>query len=267
MTKKITILLIALMALTACGSNNKTETEDKNIRVASHTEPMTTVIEIIKPLVEKEGYTVELVSVTDNTVGNTALNNKEIDANFFQHVPYMNTFNEKHNGTLTGITPIYDAIVGFYGKNIKSIDDIKENMTIGIPNDADNRGRALLILADQKLITLKDTTNYQSAQDDITSNPLNLKFQEVDLLVLNQAYDDVDLIYNYPSYIGKIGLTPNKDAAFVENSTGYYAISLIAREDNKDEEKIQILKKAMTSKKVKDFLENDKNAETLVPSF
>lgn len=261
--KKV-LLVLTLALLTACSSK---DTDDKVIRVASHTEPMTTVVEIAGEILKEEGYTVELVSVTDNTAGNTALASKEIDANFFQHAPFMEAFNKAHSANLVAVTPIYDAILAFYSKSYDSIDDIQENAKVGLPNDVDNQARALLMLQDQKLIALKDGGNYASTLDDIVENKLNLEFYPVDLLTLTQAYEDVDMVFNYPTYAGKIGLLPLVDGIIIENSTNHFAISLVAREDNKDSEKIKALKQAMTSDKVKEFLENEENARTLVPSF
>lgn len=263
MTKKL--LLASLLLLTACSS--KATEDDKVIRVASHTTPMTTVVEMAKEILVEEGYTLELVSVADNTAGNIALNNKEIDANFFQHVPFMEAFNTAHKGELVGITPIYDAIIAFYSKSYDSKDAIKDGSTVGVPNDPNNLARALLLLQAQGLLSLKDGGSYTSILEDIVDNPLNLKFYPVDLLTLTQAYEDVDLVFNYPTYAGKIGLFPLVDGIMVEESTGYFAISLVAREDNKDSDKIKALTKAMTSDKIREFLTNEENSRTLVPSF
>lgn len=264
MFKKIALISIAVLLLTACSSK---ESDGKHIRIASHTEPMTTVIEIATKELEEKGYTVELVSVADNSAGNTALQNKEIDANFFQHVPFMEAFNKAHSANLVGVTPIYDAIIAFYGKDIKSEGEITEGMKVAIPNDVDNQARALLILQDYDLIELADGGSYSSTISDITDNRMNFEFYEVDLLTLTQAYEDVDFVFNYPTYAGKIGLFPNVDGILIENSTNHYAISLVAREDNKDSQKIKDLQEAMTSDAVREFLLNDENARTLVPSF
>lgn len=264
MFKKLIISSIALLVLVGCSPK---ESDDKTIRIASHTTPMTTVIEIAAEILKEEGYTLELVKVSDNTAGNIALNAKEVDANFFQHVPYMESFNEAHNGTLVGIAPIYDAIVAYYSDTIKDIKDIPDGATVGLPNDLNNQARALIVLEQQGLIKLETPGSETSTIDNVVDNPLNLEFIPVDLLTLSNAYKDVDLLFNYPTYIGNIGLTPLKDALMIEESTSYFAISLVAREDNKDSEKIKALKEAMTSQEVKDFLLNEENSQTLVPSF
>lgn len=264
MFKKLFIISIASLLLVGCGTK---KTDPMTIRIASHTAPMTTVIEIAKDILSEEGYTLELVPVSDNTAGNIALKNKEVDANFFQHVPYMEAFNTAHKANLVGITPIYDAIVGYYSKDITSIEDIPNGAKVALPNDLNNQARALIVLEQHGLIALATKGSETSTIDDVVGNPLNLEFIPVDLLSLSNAYQDVDLLFNYPTYIGTLGLTPLEDALMVEASTSYFSISLVAREDNKDSDKIKALKEAMTSQKVKDFLLNEDNSKTLVPSF
>lgn len=247
--------------ITACSPK---ETDSKHIRIASHTEPMTTIIELARPELEAAGYTLELVAVSDNTAANLALNNKEIDANFFQHIPFMDQFNSSNNGTLAGVQPIYNARVGFYSKSFESIDQLPKNATIGIPNDPVNQARALLLLSDFGLIELDKKDHNVTLANVINSS---YTFEAIDLLTLTHAYEDVDLLFNYPTYIKAINLTPN-DALIVENDpTHYYAISLVAREDNLNSEKIEALKKAMTSSVIYDFLTNETNSITLTPSF
>lgn len=263
MIKKGFMITLLLLLVTACGSK---ASDDTVIRVSSHTEPMTTVLEIAKEVLAKDGYTLELVTVSDNAAANIALNNKEIDANFFQHVPFMEMFNEANNGTLVGIQPIYNAIVGFYSSTVDDIKDLPADATIAIPNDQVNQARALMILSDAGLIKLKNGVTNNATLKDVEDTTYT--FQEVDLLTLTQVYPEVDLVFNYPTYIGKIGLTPLKDALILEDmDSTYYAISLVAREDNKDDVKIQKLKEAMTSQEVRDFLSNETNKATLVPSF
>lgn len=264
MFKKILFVSIAALFLVGCGPK---KSDSKTIRIASHTAPMTTVVEIATEVLAKDGYTLELVPVSDNTAGNVALHNKEIDANFFQHVPFMEAFNAAHDANLVGITPIYDAIVAYYAKDIASIDDIPEGAKVGIPNDLNNQARALILLEQQGIIKLAETGSEKSSLDDVIENSLNLEFVPVDMLTLTNAYEELDMIFNYPSYVTSIGLKPLVDGIMVEESTSFYAISLVAREDNKDSDKIKALKAAMTSQEVKDFLTNEENSQTLVPSF
>ncbi|RPA58226.1 hypothetical protein EF384_07545 [Aerococcus agrisoli] len=274
-------VLSTAMLLAACGNGSEatestaasasesvTETassEDTVIKVASHTTPMTDIVEIAASVVE-EPYTIELVEVSDNIQYNEAVFNDEADANFAQHEPFMEVFNEERGADLVAIQPIYNAVVGFYAPEYETIDDIEDGAEVAIPSDATNEARALHILDAQGLIDVPDETFV--TVDDITSNPKNLTFTPVDLLNLNAAYQDgVDLVFNYPTYIAEIDLTP-ADAIFLEeDDTNRFALQVVTREGNADSEKIQALKKAFTSQEVYDFLEELAAKGHLKPAF
>lgn len=279
--KKV-LMGLALMSLVilvgACGkkadttasSNQTTKNErgDKIIKVASQTTPMTDVVEKAAEVAKKDGWEIQLVRVNDNIQYNELLNNKEVDANFAQHEPFMQKFNEEKNGNLVVIQKIYDAKVGYYSKNYKDTADIPNGATIAIPNDTSNEGRALAILNDVGLIALKEGVGYNGTTKDVVENPHDFKWLAVDLLNLAEAYNekDVAMVYDYPTYIAKIGLKPADAILLEKNIDTRFAISLVAREDNKDSAKIQELKKAMTSPEVKEFLEKE-HSDTLLPSF
>ena len=206
--------------------------------------------------------------MTDNVAYNDMVASGEADASFAEHKPYMQKYNSEKKAKLVAIQPIYNAKVGFYSKDYKSIDAIPEGSKVAIPNDPSNQGRALAILAEQKLITLKSGVGANGTIKDITENPKHLEWLQVDLLNLSAAYSEpgVALVYNYPTYIAKIGLKP-ADALFLEKKIdGRFAIQVVARQDNQDSDKIKALKKAMTSSTVRDFLEKNHSA-TLVPAF
>ncbi|WEG73752.1 MetQ/NlpA family ABC transporter substrate-binding protein [Vagococcus intermedius] len=275
MKKKLLLaaILVGLTTLTvACGKNvsetKETPKKPEIIKVASHMTPMTDVVEIAGKELKKEGYELELVQVNDNIQYNELLNNKEIDANFAQHEPFMMKYNSEKKGNLVAIQKIYNAKVGFYAKDAKTIEDIPEGAKVALPSDVSNEGRALAILADAGLIKLKDGVGFDGTLKDIIDNPKKLEWLSIDLLNLAEAYyeKDVAMVYDYPTYIAKIGLSP-KDALISEkNIDERFAISLVAREDNKKSKKIVALKKAMTSPAVKNFLEKE-HSDTLVPAF
>lgn len=273
MKKNVLIGVLVLAAMVFAGCNNKgsekTATkEDKIIKVASHMPPMTDVVKIAGEEIKKSGYEIELVQVNDNIQYNELLKNQEVDANFAQHEPFMQKFNAEKKANLVMIKKIYNAKVGFYSKDYQSIDEIPDGSKVALPSDVSNEGRALAILADQGLIKMKDGVGFNGTIKDITENPKNLTWLSVDLLNLAEAYNEADvaLVYNYPTYIAKVGLKPS-DALFLEkNIDDRFAIALIAREDNQDSAKIKALKKAMTSEAVKKFLVDD-HSDTLVPAF
>ncbi|MGO1947882.1 MULTISPECIES: MetQ/NlpA family ABC transporter substrate-binding protein [Brachybacterium] len=267
----------AALGLAACGvggsgsgsgSGSGGSDADTLIKVASHLPPMTDVVTTAAEVAEKEGYTIELVQVSDNVQYNRLLADGEVDANFAQHEPYMQAFNAENDADLVLLEPIYDAKVGYYSKAYASADEIPAGAKVAIPNDASNEGRALAILHEQGLLSLPEDAGFEGRIGDIVDNPLDLEFVQVDLLNLASAYDEdgIAMVYNYPTYISKVGLTP-ADAILLEETVDQrFAISLVAREDNQDSEKIEVLRRAMTSDTVRTFLE-DEHSETLLPSF
>lgn len=272
MKKLLSVLLILTLIVTGCTNNSSNSNNDKQkkqsevLKVASHTNPMTDILELIKDDLKEKGYNLEVVKVTDNVQANVALNNKEVDANFFQHEPFMQQFNAGNNGKLVKITPVYNAIVSFYSKNIKDIKDLKDNSIVSIPNDPTNLARALRLLQSSGLIKL-DKDDYNVKVSNISSNPKNLQFKEWGLLNLNEAYQESDLTFNYPTYIEALGLKPKENGLIFEpESDKTFAISLVAREDNKDSEKIKTLKELINSEKVKEFI-NTKLKGHAVPAF
>lgn len=261
------------ISLVACGSKSDATSkgsnkEDKVIKVASQTTPMTDVVKVAAEVAKKDGWEIKLIQVNDNVAYNDMVASKEADASFAEHKPFMEKYNSEKGTDLVAIQPIYDAKVGFYSKEYKSVDAIPEGTKVAIPNDASNEGRALAILADYGFITLKDGVGVNGTVKDITDNPKKFEFLAVDLLNLAEAYSEpnVSLVYNYPTYIAKIGLKPS-DALLLEKTIDQrFSIQVVARADNENSAKIKELKKAMTSEKVKKFLE-DKHSDTLIPAF
>lgn len=272
MKKILTLLLAFTLFLVGCTSQQKEEISNEtnqetnlqsndfdlqSIKIASHVSPMTDILHLIEDIVKEKGYKLELLEVSDNVQANIALKNKEIDANFFQHEPFMQMFNKGNNASLVRITPVYNALVAFYSKNYDSIDTLPKGAVVAIPNDATNRARALRLLATSGAITLSDPNSYDIEVKDIKDNPKGFEFKEWDLLNLNQAYQESDLTFNYPTYIQALDLTPTRDGLLLETEEDQvFAISLVAREDNKDSDKIKTLKEAITSEIVKDFINN-----------
>lgn len=272
------VLIAMMLLLAACGgqsssttneaasSSEATGTTETTLKVASLIPPMTDMLDIVKPLLKKDGINLEVVVLSDNVQPNDALANKEVDANFFQHVPYMNQYNQSKGANLVAIQPVYDAIYGAYSKKYKSIDELPEGAVIAIANDPSNIGRSLQMLAQAGMIKLKDGVGMNATQADITSNPKNYSFKEVDLLMLARMYDEADLVAMTPAYAKPLNLTPVKDALVTEKADSTFAITLVAREDNKDGEPIQKLKQHLAGPEVKKFLQ-DNYADIAVPAF
>ncbi|WP_409296794.1 MetQ/NlpA family ABC transporter substrate-binding protein [Peribacillus sp. SCS-26] len=274
--KKILLLITALLiALAGCGKgeeakNDKKEQDQKQekttLKVASLIPPMTEILDIVKPQLKKDGIELEVKVLSDNVQPNSALAAKEVDANFFQHVPYMEEFNRSKGADLVAVKPIYFANYGVYSKKYKSMDKLPEGATIAIANDVSNIDRSLSLLAQHNVISLKKKKGVYYTKADIKDNPKNLQFKEVDLLMLARMYDDADAVLMTPAYAAPLGLTPKSDALLTEGVENDFAITLVARKDNADSEPIQKLAKAMTSPEVRKFLE-EKYDETAIPAF
>lgn len=204
--------------------------------------------------------------MSDNIQPNTALAEKEVDANFFQHALWMQTFNENNNSNLVVVEPVYHAALGLYSKENKSMEELPEGATIAVPNDPTNLGRTLAFLDAKGVIQLKEGTGIYGTLQDIEENPKKYQFKEVDLLMLARMYDDADASVMYPSYAMPLNLSPSKDALLVEDPIDDFAISLVAREDNADSDLVQKLADAVTSPEVKQFLEEN-YPESAAPAF
>ncbi|CAM3112928.1 MetQ/NlpA family ABC transporter substrate-binding protein [Streptobacillus ratti] len=246
MLKKILLFFTILFS-------SLTFSNDKVIKIAAAGYPMNEIVKIAAKDLEEQGYDVQISLLTDYVTANIGLNAKEFDANFHQHEPFMQIFNEKNNGTLVKVKPIYDVHIGFYSKTIKRKSQIPNGARVAVPSDPTNQDRALRILEKEGFIKLAKKTGLNNLAD-VKENKKRLKITPVAITALVQAYQEFDLAFNWPSHMLKIGVKV-KDAILLEKSSdARFAVMLAAREDNKDSQKIKDLTKAMTSEKVRKFL-------------
>ena len=268
--KKIIVFIMLLTMLAACGTDQKetgsADTDKQVLTVASLIPPMTNMLELVKPQLEEQGIELKVKILGDNVQPNVALAAKEVDANFFQHVPYMEEFNRANEANLVPIQAVYFANYGVYSKRYKSMDALPNGATISIANDVSNIDRSLSLLAQHNIIKLKEKNGPYWTLKDVIENPKNLEFKEVDLLMLARTYHEVDAVVMTPAYASPLGLTPKSDALITEGVENEFAITLVAREDNKDDERIKKLAEALTSPEVKKFLEENYD-ETAIPAF
>ena len=263
------ILAGVALVLAACGNNGDGASDEvTTLKVASHLPPMTDIVELAAENIA-EPYSIELLEVTDNVQYNEAVQHGEAYASFAQHTPFMNAYNEANDGNLVAIQTIYDPIVGFYSPVYNSVDEIEDGAEIAIPNDSSNQARALLVLADHGFIEIDESVDpYSGSMADITANPRNFEFTEIDLLNLSAAYEDgADLVFNLPTYIANVGLTPD-DALFLEaEDQTLFALIVAVHEDNLDSEATQALIDAFTSQAVYDYLTELSDVNHLYPAF
>lgn len=267
--KNLKYLLFSFLSLILFACDQTTEdSEETTLTVASHLPPMTDIVEIAAENIE-EPYSIELMEVSDNIQYNEVVQNDEAFASFAQHEPFMEQYNEANDGDLIALQTIYDPIVGFYSPTYDSVDDIEEGAEVAIPNDLSNETRSLLILEDHGLLELdKDVKATEVTLGDITNNPLDLQFSSVDLLNLTAAYEDgIDLVFNMPTYIASIDLTPDDALILEDPEDTLFALIVAIREKNADTEATEALIDAFTSEAVYDYLVELADVNHLYPAF
>lgn len=253
---------------TASNANSNADSSNKTTKivVGATPNPHAEILNVVKPILAKEGVDLEIKEFTDYVTPNTALVDKQIDANFFQHVPYLEDFEKKNNVKLVPLVKVHVEPMGAYSKKIKSKDELKDGATVAVPNDATNEGRALLLLQKEGLIKLKDPNGLTQTPRDIVDNPKHLKIVELEAPQLPRTLQDVDLAIINTNFALEANLNPLKDAIFMEDKNSPYANVLVVREDNQNDPAIQKLAKALNSDEVKKFIE-DKYKGAIVPAF
>lgn len=226
--------------------------------------PHAEILENVKDDLKELGYELEVKVFNDYVLPNTALSEGQLDANFFQHIPYLEEMNSKENLGITWTVKVHIEPMGLYSDKISSLDELKDGATIAIPNDATNGSRALKLLADNGLITLKDTEI--ASVLDITSNEKNLKFKELDAPALPRTLVDVDAAVINTNYAIEGDLNPLEDAIVIESAESPYANVLAVKEENKDSEKTKALNTVLNSEKTKKFIE-EKYEGSIFPAF
>ena len=237
-----------------------------DLSVAATPVPHAEILEFVKPALAKEGVNLKVKVFTDYIQPNVQVAEKRLDANFFQHQPYLDEFNKAKGTHLVSVAAVHLEPLGAYSSKYKKLDEIKDGSTVVIPNDATNGGRALLLLDKAGLITLKDKTNILSTPKDITANPKNLKFRELEAATIPRVLTQVDLALINTNYALEAKLNPEKDALVIEGSDSPYVNILVARPDDKESADMQKLVAALHTPEVKAFiLEKYKGA--IVPAF
>ncbi|MDF2875010.1 MAG: metQ 3 [Sporomusa sp.] len=272
--KKFTLVLItALLALSTfisgCGSKETpapSASEKKTIKVGATAVPHAEILNVIKPALEKEGINLVIVEMSDYVRPNVAVAEKELDANFFQHIPYLTKFSSERKLDLTYTAAVHIEPMGIYSKKVKNLNDLQSGAQIAIPNDPTNGGRALALLAKAGIIKLKDGAGVNATVKDITENPKNVKVRELEAPQLPRSLDDVALAVINTNYALEAKLVPAKDALFIEQKDSPYVNILAVRKGDENRPEIQKLTKALTSEEVRKFI-NEKYQGAIVPAF
>lgn len=259
--KALSALAIAALAVSAHAA-------DTVLKVAASAVPHAEILNFVKPQLKAQGVDLQVREFSDYIQPNAAVEDKQLDANFFQHQPYLDSYNKDRKSSIVAVPDgkVHVEPFGAYSKKIKSVSELKDGATIAIPNDPSNAGRALILLQKQGLITLKDPKNITATPIDIVKNPKKLKFRELEAALLPRALQDVDLALINTNYAIEAKLNPTKDALFIEGSDSPYANLIAARADRANDPAIAKLVKALHTPEVKKFIQ-DKYQGAIVPAF
>ena len=274
--------LLAL-GLAGCGSQSASSstsstssdtTSLETITVAAVPTPHAEILnDVVAPLLEAEGYELVVKEFSDYVLPNTATEEGEVDANYFQHGPYLENFNAEQGTHLVSVVAVHYEPFGLYAgkdKSLTSLDGLAEGAKVAVPNDATNEARALLLLQDAGLIKLADGAGLTATKADIVENPRNLDIVELEAAQTALSLDDVDIAAINSNYALEAGLNVSKDAIVTESADSEaaqtYANLLVVKEGNEDSAAVQALAKALNSDEVRDYI-NDTYEGAVVPIF
>lgn len=252
--KAIGILLTAALiagVFSGCGSKS----DDKTIKVGACVTPHAEILNSVKDKLAEEGWDLEVVEYNDYVLPNTALEDGELDANYFQHKPYLDDFNEENGTHIVGVANVHFEPMAIYAGKTASLDDVADGASVAVPNDTTNEARALLLLEAQGLISLNEDAGVQATVLDITDNPYHLEIKELEAAQVAKSIQDVDFAVINGNYAIEAGLT---DPLAVEASDSLaaetYANLIAVKEGNEDSGKTKALVDAVLSDDVRDYI-------------
>ena len=256
MKKLIAIVLCLALVPVFAGCGEKTQT----LKVGASATPHAEILEVAKGILAEEGIELEIVEFADYVIPNTSLESGDLDANYFQHKPYMDQFNIDHGTHLVSVAAIHYEPFGIYAGKTASLDALADGATISVPNDGTNEARALMLLEAQGLITLKEDAGFDATVLDIAENPKNLNIVEMEAAQLTISLPDVDLAVINGNYALQAGLNASTDALVTEDPNSdaaqTYANIVAVKEGNENDERIRKLVAALQSDEVRDFITN-----------
>ena len=256
--KKILIAIISiLLSISALA---------ETLKVGATPVPHAELLEFIKEDLKNDGVELNIIEFTDYVTPNLALSDGDLDANFFQHVPYLTNFSAERKLDLTAAGKVHVEPLGVYSKRHKSIEDLPQNATIAIPNDPTNGGRALILLHNINIIKLKDPTNLNATELDVAENLKNYRFRAIEAAQLPRSLEDVDAAVINGNYALDANLNPLEDSLLIEDEDSPYVNVIAVRGGDENNENIQKLLKALQTDKVKNFIK-EKYSGGVVPAF
>ena len=264
-TRRLTLTALAALSLSGVAGLAHA---DEVLKVGATAVPHAELLNHVKPQLKAQGVDLQVTEFSDYVQPNLAVSDKQLDANFFQHKPYLDSFNQERKTTLTVVPNgvVHIEPFGVYSTKIKSLKDLKDGATVAIPNDATNGGRALLLLQKEGLIELKDKTGLSATPLDVKANPKKLKFRELEAAQLPRSLPDVDIALINTNYALQANLNPLKDALVLESKDSPYVNVVVSRADNANSPALAKLMAALRSEDTKKFI-LDKYKGAVVPAF
>lgn len=258
MNRKIIAAVLTGAILTGAFSVNVFADDEKTISVAASATPHAEILEQAKPLLEEKGYELEVKIFEDYIIPNEVVESGDFDANYFQHIPYLESFNEEKGTHLVDAGDIHYEPFGIYPGKKESLDDIEEGDTIAVPNDTTNEARALLLLQDNGIIKLKEGVGLEATKNDIEENPHNVEIIELEAAQIPRVVQDMSYVVLNGNYALQADYSVAKDSLAYEKSDSEAAktyVNLIAvKEGNEDSEAIKALVEVLKSDEIKDYI-------------
>ena len=267
MKKILAIALVALLTIVSVFAQATSETQSSTTKivVGATPEPHSALLSLVVDDLAAQGITLEVKEFTDYVTPNDAVEYGEIDANYFQHIPYLESFNTEHGYHLVNAGGIHVEPIALYSSKYSSLSDIPNGAVVAIPNDPTNEGRALLLLQSAGLIKLKDNAGLEAIPLDIVENPKNLKFSEIEAATLPRILSDVDAAVINGNYAIPAGLVATRDGLFVEGADSPYVNVIAVKAGNENNPAVKALVEALKSDKVKAYVaERYKNGEVVL---
>ena len=260
------IFALVLLLLAGCGKKKK----ENAVIVGASPVPHAEILEFVKDKMAAEGYALEIKEFTDYIQPNLATESGELDANFFQHVPYMESFNSENGTHLVSVFPVHFEPLCLYKARVKSIEELPDGAIIAIPNDVTNAARAFKLLEAKGLITIKEGAGLKATRLDIVDNPKNLDIKELEAAQLTHTLPDVDMAVINGNFALQAGLSMENDAVAAEakdsESAIMYANPIVVKAGNENDPGILALIKVLNTSEVRDFI-NNKYGGGVVPVF
>ena len=267
MKKIIIIALVAILSVVSVFAQAAAETQSSTTKivVGATPEPHAALLSLVVDDLAAQGITLEIKEFTDYVTPNDAVEYGEIDANYFQHIPYLESFNTEHGYHLVNAGGIHVEPIALYSSKYSSLSDLPNGAVIAIPNDPTNEGRALLLLQSAGLIKLRADAGLEAIPLDITENPKNFKFSEIEAATLPRVLSDVDAAIINGNYAIPAGLVATRDGLFVEGADSPYVNVIAVKEGNENNPAIKALIEALKSDEVAAFVaEKYKNGEVVL---